>query len=592
MKIERLLLGLFASFLMVGCSQNDDLPNGGEEQGKGLKEYSYIKVNVNSADGFSRAATDGGFEYGDVNSENVIESAHFFFFGENGVPFLLAAENIPSEEWPQGVIVGQTQGNWIYFSTYADGTENTNNPTEKIEEVVSAVMMFKGKTSKALPSSVVVILNWNNTFTADEIANGVSLDNLANKPIATAWTETTSGSSKTYGDFVMSNSVYSDEASQPQAIRSQALEARHCAATKEGAIANPVDIYVERIATKVTTGISPDATLKNGTADVLNTNEEIEYSNNQKDVYAKILSWDINSTNDQSYLLKAINTSWTDATLGFDWNSTTDFRSYWANSIAPKVKHNKEFDINTFKTLGASGYCHENAGDNLADANKTKIIVHAQLQDEDGTALNIAQWMTDYYDYKDLRAVIAASVGELYYSTDKTTYKALAADDGAGLNYVKFISGLEKYPNNVNESYRVYFGYNKPSSGTIYWTRKSDNVTDTDLLTDAEVEAIFANVSPAKVWMGGATYYFTTIEHLGQNFGVVRNHHYKINITGVKGLGTPVHTVNPNNPEPPIDPDYPIIPDPVDPSDTETYLSAQVNVLSWKLVNNNVELGK
>ena len=57
MKIEKLLLGLFASFLMVGCSQNDDLPNG-EEQGKGFKEYSYVKVNVKSGNDFSRATSD------------------------------------------------------------------------------------------------------------------------------------------------------------------------------------------------------------------------------------------------------------------------------------------------------------------------------------------------------------------------------------------------------------------------------------------------------------------------------------------------------------------------------------------------------
>ena len=44
MKIEKLLLGLFASFLMVGCSQNDDLPNGGEEA-KGKDSYLSIKIN-------------------------------------------------------------------------------------------------------------------------------------------------------------------------------------------------------------------------------------------------------------------------------------------------------------------------------------------------------------------------------------------------------------------------------------------------------------------------------------------------------------------------------------------------------------------
>ena len=61
---------------------------------------------------------------------------------------------------------------------------------------------------------------------------------------------------------------------------------------------------------------------------------------------------------------------------------------------------------------------------------------------------------------------------------------------------------------------------------------------------------------------------------------VIRNHAYQLNVTEVKGLGTPV---NGNT--------QPEIPEPVDPGATETYIAAQINVLSWRLVNNNVTLG-
>ena len=57
------------------------------------------------------------------------------------------------------------------------------------------------------------------------------------------------------------------------------------------------------------------------------------------------------------------------------------------------------------------------------------------------------------------------------------------------------------------------------------------------------------------------------------------------------GLGTPVYYPDGYKPEDST-PDIPEIPDPVVPSDDETYLSAKINVLSWKIVNNDVTLGQ
>ena len=74
MKIEKLLLGLFASFLMVGCSQNDDLPNGGEEA-KGKNSYVAVKICAPKTLG-SRATTDDNFADADGNEALVRASHH------------------------------------------------------------------------------------------------------------------------------------------------------------------------------------------------------------------------------------------------------------------------------------------------------------------------------------------------------------------------------------------------------------------------------------------------------------------------------------------------------------------------------------
>ena len=112
--------------------------------------------------------------------------------------------------------------------------------------------------------------------------------------------------------------------------------------------------------------------------------------------------------------------------------------------------------------------------------------------------------------------------------------------------------------------------------------------TAADLADDAAVNAIIGKVAPAKVWQQGATYYFTALEHVNGEDAVVRNHHYVVSISGVNGLGTPVYYPDSYTP---ANPTIPQIPEPVIPDD-EIYLSAKINVLSWRLVGNSVVLGQ
>lgn len=60
-------------------------------------------------------------------------------------------------------------------------------------------------------------------------------------------------------------------------------------------------------------------------------------------------------------------------------------------------------------------------------------------------------------------------------------------------------------------------------------------------------------------------------------FGVVRNHIYKVNLTGIFGLGTPV-----------FDPDEIIIPE--KPEEKDVYLAADIRILSWRIVDHGYEL--
>ena len=82
-----------------------------------------------------------------------------------------------------------------------------------------------------------------------------------------------------------------------------------------------------------------------------------------------------------------------------------------------------------------------------------------------------------------------------------------------------------------------------------------------------------AAVQPALVYKNGMTYYWLDIKHLGAEgktaeYGIVRNHVYKVNINDITGYGTPVYNgttdfINLEKPE-----------------DIVTYVSAQINILS------------
>ena len=87
----------------------------------------------------------------------------------------------------------------------------------------------------------------------------------------------------------------------------------------------------------------------------------------------------------------------------------------------------------------------------------------------------------------------------------------------------------------------------------------------------------------AEIRMDGRAYYYVPIKHLENTggiaeYGIVRNHFYKITLTGITGFGTPVY--DPNKVVEPAVPTY-----------ENTYLAARVQVLQWRVVNQNASLG-
>ena len=128
------------------------------------------------------------------------------------------------------------------------------------------------------------------------------------------------------------------------------------------------------------------------------------------------------------------------------------------------------------------------------------------------------------------------------------------------------------------------------AEGKDWYLKEGETYTPCDKATiNAKFNALDIK---ADYYTDGKMYYCIPVEHLRggkyalnddltislneADYGVVRNHHYVISINKIENLGTAVYN-----------PDEEIIPN----METPTYyVGAQVNILSWKVVNQSVDL--
>ena len=196
------------------------------------------------------------------------------------------------------------------------------------------------------------------------------------------------------------------------------------------------------------------------------------------------------------------------------------------------------------------------------------------------------EWRGEKYISDDMKVRIAGFMKNYYTRTntdveDEYKYVSLSSD------YITFtVSVSDETP---ETSYKVVATLKEgtPQLYTLY-----GDVATPVAIKDAN-EAL-SSLGEIKHWNNGATYYYVDIQHRGEvkgeneegeivdmdvtgTYGVIRNHSYDLTINSVKGLGTPV-------------PDQDVVIIPTKPTDEETYIAAQIQVLSWRVVSQTVDL--
>ena len=514
---------------------------------KGELERSYISVTLKSDDAGTRADGDPEFEYGEAD-ERYVENVHFFLFKSDGSAFPVTTSG---------------NRNYLTFSLNSNGTQpgETGNPNEgpNVSDVKDKILVFDNYKGE-YPTHIVAVLNWsgnlNPSYTLDALYNDLLRIRNANN------------------HFVMSNSVYADM--QGKIVRANALTIDNIGKTEDEAKANPVEIYVERISAKVQVTANGDESGQAATYDTDQTVGDVP-------VYAKVLKWELYNEYHQSIVLKHIYPDkWGMAAgIGFLWNDPNRFRSYWAASYVGSFPSDNMFDwANNGLEPGRVAYCGENTRQaekdgegNITSDPRTKVIVKAQLVKADGTAMEVANWYGhNYVGEQAMRTEVASLLAaELFYA-EGSEYIGIGEAD------LKLVPAAQAPSGTDVKAYEVFFQLSDAGLEKDWFTYS--NAEGYASATDEAINARLAQVEPAMVYKDGMTYYFTEIRHLGSKdsaseYGVVRNHVYKVNISDIKGFGTPVYDPN-------VDVDVP-----ERPKDTNSYVAAEVRILSWKVVKND-----
>ena len=563
MKRNLLFMSVLASLFLVGCSQKEIVP-GGEDNGKGSGS-SFINVNLVSYGNGTRAISP--YEDG-TDEENKVTKVRFYFFTETGGP-----ANVK--------LNGSSYVNYYDWTPGKDDVNPGSNPD--IEKKLSATIVIRTPAGDQVPQRIAAVLN------PTENAKSRSLSEL--QSVAADYAN---GNFTREGQFVMFNSVYAEGSDE---IVTQPILAKNLCTTEADAKDNPVTLYVERSVAKVSLGFG----------DLLDSNHRMQIKHKdgnavkvpgvdgqQINVYLEIKGWGLTAETDKGRLVKKIDASWD----GNWWKGS--YRSFWAiNAENAANQYHKYTDIPEMDwTTPPHLYTNENAGQLAGkQLNKTKFIINGNICDENGNALTLVRHLGVHFadvtsssdeneNFKSLKNSILKRLeasGKKYYVKETTgesdnaltTFRQIDAGD------IKIVKADQKTQEDSNNNCYVYAQLTDAAANLIWYTNNEPSV-ENPTASASDINNALKNkdvVDWGLVWNSGMTYYYDEIKHITDSkmTGVVRNHIYKVNITKIAGLGTPVY-----------DPEEVIYPE--KPEKNDHYIAAEIKILSWRVVTDNYEL--
>ncbi len=639
--MNKFILGMLVCVGLCACTSEEiDITGNNKPTFEGDKAFMTIRLcDVGTSSATTRAA-NGNFETS-ISGEYGVSNAYFYFFDSEGV---FVSEG---EVWKGDLSTSDK--------------ENVDFTSEK-------QVILKGLTEKNYPKYVVTVLNKPAGFKCGETLEEFEKELSPGE----------AGGIKNGKDFVMSTTSFANQYSYdnpkvkiPYFVTEVKEKDFHLEPITDVQKVTPVDIYVERLASKVTLVVDDDlqdgatTSMYGGVKHYLyEVDETVAGDDNEDDaggmaadkLYVELLGWKLNATARNSNMIKNINEKWVNSTdeevpynlgTGWTWNDPENKRSYWGMSynydIDGDYKTNSEgktpdnentsttwlnkylkyvslesTTASPLLTFGDHDYCAENTNtaQNSTESKTilkyknssaiTSVLLKARvcmLGEGDNIKTQTlvrykGELFTDstYLNYVIKHLMVSKNLNA-YYKIGEDTYEHI---DGqyVELKRLREVQGYQNTKTNIDGYYAVVPNslfnkatlYKKLDDGTYEEIKDKTTITSLFDVFNEDAEAIgYAN---------GLMYYNIPIEHLNPyyettdngtdqlktevvnegNYGIVRNHHYYVKITSIEHLGKGI-----------VDEGEVIVPDPKDYLDTY-YVGAQINILPWKIVEQEVEI--
>ena len=373
--------------------------------------------------------------------------------------------------------------------------------------------------------------------------------------------------------FVMSNSPLASANNGTGTVSTlTAIKASQLYESSEGASSNPISIYMERAAAKVT--VTESVTPK-----TIVGNPDIDFSTSD-------IKFALYNYNDRSYLVRHFDAIW----LSYNNNNIRmvdstalpngQYRTYWSEDVNYTNRNNIR-TIDGWSAMSGSYYCAENTFgvDYMADANTTSVVVRIQLNggndfyttsvtgsdiiyqtpanevSEEGTSASSSfsrrnsskvtsaktideylrewlmqtnaafrSWVNSYASGESRHVNIAVYTGDAGLTDAKVTAVTQTAQGAgsAGSNAFEALNLKTYFDNNISINYyrRGYCFYRVPIR----------HFTDSETPWQSAVTMTDNTATQA---------YASNEENYLGRYGVVRNNWYTVNITGVSHVGAP-----------------------------------------------------
>lgn len=560
MKRNLLFMSVLVSLFLAGCSQEEIAPNG-EDNGNGEANTSYMAVNLVSSDVMGTRAAQG-YEDGS-EAENHVTKVRFYFF--NGVG---GAVNVKLQ--------GGSYVNYYDWTPGGGDQSDGTNTGDDIESKLKATIVINTKAGDGIPQRIAAVLNPTGLDN-----NSKSLSDL--KAVVADYATSGENGLTSKGKFVMFNSV----GGGGKDFSTTPIEKSHLCKTETEALANPVTIYVERSVAKVRVTLDDNLGFTDNKL-ALKDKDGKDLKVEGEQVYLQLDGWGLTAETSEGRLVKKINSKWE----GTWWYTT--YRTFWAiNSMTATNQYHTYDDIATSFGEGNVLYTNENAqltdtdGSEGAAKKRTKFILKGKLCKANGDPFTIVRHIGAHFadtpsetEAENLIELKKSILGQLSANGYNYYYSTTEGRKQIGEGDLKIVVATQEENEDSKNNCYVYAQLTDAAAAADReWFTSLEGGTAIENAATV-INGNLANkdiVDRALVWNSGMTYYYHEIKHLNDFTGVVRNHIYGVNVKTIAGLGTPVYK-----------PDEIIYPE--TPEENDHYIAAQINILSWRIVNEDYDL--